>query len=93
MNLFYKADYEKIERRLCALCATGNEPKRVTHTPVMELVQVKFPRSKKARIRKKWAKNPRNCELRQSTWVVSSALFNRINDLTNKFQMGKVYGH
>ena len=72
VNIFWKADYEKIEKRLaCYLCDAGGVPRQVAHIPVMEVVQVKFPRSKKKRIRKKWAKQMRYCEFRSSRWVLT----------------------
>lgn len=36
---------------------------------IVDRVQVRFPRSKKKRVRKKWAKQARNCESRPSVAV------------------------
>lgn len=62
MATFWVANYAQMESRLhrCGLCEAGNEPKRVAHIPVIQRIQVKFPRSKKRRIRKKWAKRQNN---------------------------------
>ena len=44
----------------CRLCDAGVPVKTVAFVPFMEQEQFRFPRSKKTRIRKKWAKDPRN---------------------------------
>ena len=70
MNTFWKANYAKMEKRLCALCASGDKPELVAYIPVVEAVQVRFPRSKKKRIRKKWAKRSCNFTFARKTWRV-----------------------
>ena len=53
---------------------TGDEPKLKIRVPVVEMVQVKFPRSKKKRIRKKWAKNKGNFTVREGYLDMESQL-------------------
>lgn len=41
------------------------------HMPLTENRQFRFPRSKKKRIRKKWAKNPANYRESDVIWMIS----------------------
>lgn len=61
-EILFKADYASIERRLlaCSLCEQGVPMNEVINTLVVKQTQVRFPRSKKSRIQKKWRKNPAN---------------------------------
>jgi hypothetical protein len=62
------------------------------YLPTMKLVQVKFPKSKKKRIRKKWSKQRKNfthisCEdeiykLADNSFMVSPRIYQMIKDKT-----------
>ena len=73
----------------CPLCDAGNKPKLVAYIPIVEAVQVRFPRSKKRRIRKKWAKQARNLSYVPKTWTVGGAeLLIKIFGEPHKFEVG-----
>lgn len=90
VNTFWKADYARIERRLCGLCEMGDEPKRRVSIPVMESVQVRFPRSKKKRIRKKWAKQEKNRQPNLRYLVMGADLFDKIQGPFRKLPVGRL---
>jgi len=56
----YSHDRSKPEDPNCHLCMAGIPVYTSAMVPAFERVQVRFPRSKKVRIRKKWSKDPRN---------------------------------
>ena len=68
---FHYAEQMASRVHRCGLCEAGDKPKQVVHIPAVQRLQVKFPRSKKKRIRKKWAKRQQNYIDRYITMVLS----------------------
>lgn len=52
--------FKPIKEKSCFVCDEGHEAELVRRIPLLLHVQVRFPRSKKVRIRKKWSKQPKN---------------------------------
>lgn len=56
----------------CPACDAGIPVTRRVMVPIVPSVQVRFPRSKKKRIRNKWAKQPKNWRFGDITWLTMS---------------------
>jgi len=65
----------------CFLCDAGHPAVKVTQVPVVQFEQVRFPRSKKKRIQKKWAKRQENWQFKDVSYLAID-----IETVTNGFQ-------
>ena len=60
MDHYIPFTHSKPNDPTCSMCEAGFPVKTNSYVSVVERVQFRFPRSKKVRIRKKWAKDLRN---------------------------------
>jgi len=57
----------------CPACDAGIPAIRRVTLPVVQSIQVRFPRSKKVRIRKKWAKRKENWRFKDVVYMTVNA--------------------